>query len=47
MSSLALDAGRASAWRAEFVRWFAAVLVTAFVLLLSWRTPDGPRAGGA
>lgn len=47
MSSLTLVARSNPSPRAAFAGWFAAVLVTLFVLLLSWRTPDSPRAGGA
>jgi hypothetical protein len=47
MSSLTLVTSSNAPPRAAFAGWFAAVLVTLFVLLLSWRTPDCPRAGRA
>ena len=47
MKALSLVAGAGTPPRVAFADGFARVLVTLFVLLLSWRTPDAPRAGGA
>jgi|APFre7841882724_1041349.scaffolds.fasta_scaffold07619_2 hypothetical protein len=47
MRPLVLVAGAGAPPRVAFTDWFARVLVMLFVLLLSWRTPDGPAAGGA